>query len=72
MEWEPWYCIIVRPQSPCRNTDFVSQHRYTPANNGWQLAEAIPLLGLYDSFNALVAKQHCIWLVEAGIDFLVV
>ncbi len=46
--------------------------RYTPANNGWQLKEAVPILGLYDSFNFLIVKQHARWLVEAGVDFLVV
>ena len=45
---------------------------YTPANNEWALMEAVPILGLYDSFNYLVVKQHAIWMVEAGIDFVIV
>lgn len=45
---------------------------FTPRNARWDTAEAVPLVGRYDSFNAQVIRQHCLWLVDAGIDFLLV
>lgn len=45
---------------------------FTPLNTRWETAEAMPLLGYYDSFNPEVIRQHCLWMVEAGINFLLV
>ncbi len=45
---------------------------FTPLNTRWDTAEAMPLLGYYDSFNPEVIRQHCLWMVEAGINFLLV
>lgn len=45
---------------------------FTPRNASWASAHAVPLTGLYWSWNADVARQQMIWLMESGIDFLVV
>jgi hypothetical protein len=45
---------------------------FTPVNDVWTVAEGIPLLGKYDSFNPDVLKQHVIWMVEAGINCILV
>jgi hypothetical protein len=45
---------------------------FTPRNNRWDTAQAVPVLGNYDSFNQDVVRQHCLWMTEAGVDFLVV
>ncbi|HZO87662.1 MAG TPA: hypothetical protein VFB38_04925 [Chthonomonadaceae bacterium] len=45
---------------------------FTPRNARWDTAEAVPLLGNYDSFNTDVIRQHALWMAEAGIDFLLV
>jgi hypothetical protein len=45
---------------------------FTPLNAHWDLAEAVPVVGNYDSFNRDVIRQHALWMTEAGIDFLLV
>lgn len=45
---------------------------FTPRNIPFSTAEAIPLLGRYDSWNRDVARQHALWLVDAGVDFILV
>ena len=45
---------------------------FTPLNDGWQTAEAVPLVGDYDSMNTDVIRQHAYWMIDAGINFLLV
>ena len=45
---------------------------FTPRNAAWSSTSAIPLTGLYWSWNPDVTRQQMIWLIESGIDFLVV
>ncbi len=45
---------------------------FTQLNCGWQTANGQPIVGYYDSFNLDVLRQHCIWMVEAGINLLIV
>jgi hypothetical protein len=45
---------------------------FTPKNIPFSTAEAIPLIGRYDSFNRDVIRQHALWLVSAGVDFILV
>lgn len=45
---------------------------FTPLNIRWQTAQGQPVVGYYDSYNRDVIRQHCIWMAEAGINFLVV
>jgi hypothetical protein len=44
---------------------------FTPQACWWQTAHAVPLLGFYDSNDPRVTRQHVIWLVESGVDFLI-
>lgn len=44
---------------------------FTPHNNGsYATAEAIPILGKYDSYNVKVLRQHEEWFEDMGIDWL--
>lgn len=37
---------------------------------GWQMNEAVPLIGQYSAFDATVLKQHAIWMAESGISWI--
>jgi hypothetical protein len=41
---------------------------FTPFNAWWTTSPAVPLVGLYDSRDPDVARQHLIWLIESGVD----
>lgn len=43
---------------------------FTPRNAYWQTAQAVPLMGFYDSYNADVTRQHLLWFMEIGVDFI--
>jgi hypothetical protein len=43
---------------------------FTPANAYWQTAQAVPVVGFYDSYNRDVLRQHILWFVDLGIDFI--
>ncbi len=45
---------------------------FTPANDTWQVAEAMPLLGPYTSFDQGVLRQHALWLDRAHVNFLLI
>ncbi len=45
---------------------------FTPHYAHWASTHAIPLTGRYWSWNTDVIRQQMIWLIESGIDFLVV
>jgi hypothetical protein len=45
---------------------------FTPLNAAWTTAQAVPLCGFYWSWNRDVTRQHMLWLIESGVDFLVV
>jgi hypothetical protein len=36
----------------------------------WGTTQAVPLMGLYDSYNRDVTRQHILWCMDVGIDFL--
>lgn len=44
---------------------------FTPGNITWYSAHAVPLTGRYWSWNRDVQRQQLIWLIESGVDFLV-
>jgi len=44
---------------------------FTPMNPYWHTAQAVPLVGFYDSWNLDVCRQHTIWMVESGVDFII-
>ncbi len=45
---------------------------FTPQNFNWTTAQAVPLVGFYRSWDPDIVRQHLIWLVESGVDFLLV
>ena len=45
---------------------------FTPMNAFWQTAQAVPVVGFYDSFNRDVMLQHALWLMDAGVNFIYV
>ncbi len=45
---------------------------YSPQWFTWSTAQAVPLLGFYQSWNTDVLRQHVIWLAESGVDVLLV
>ncbi|MHB1767190.1 MAG: hypothetical protein ACYCUV_04985, partial [Phycisphaerae bacterium] len=45
---------------------------FTPLEMTWTTAEAIPLLGKYDSANSSVIRQHALWLDKMGINYILV
>ncbi len=36
----------------------------------WRTAHAVPLVGFYDSYNRDVIRQHILWFVDLGVDFI--
>ncbi|MCL5997527.1 MAG: hypothetical protein M1546_15940 [Chloroflexi bacterium] len=36
----------------------------------WGTAQAVPLLGFYDSYNPAVTRQHILWFMDLGVDFI--
>ena len=44
---------------------------FFPGGFYWQTAQAVPLVGFYDTYNADVIRQHALWLMDIGVDFLV-
>ncbi len=45
---------------------------FTVHNLDWQTGQGQPVVGYYDSYNLDVIRQHCIWMVEAGVNILIV
>lgn len=45
---------------------------FTKNNITWSTAEGVPLLGFYWSEDRRITRQHLIWLMESGVDSLVV
>ncbi|MCY0900052.1 MAG: hypothetical protein OWU33_14200 [Firmicutes bacterium] len=45
---------------------------FTPANDTWQTAEAIPILGEYSSYDTEVLRQQALWLDRADVNFLLI
>jgi len=43
---------------------------FTPYSSYWQSAHAVPVTGFYESFNRDVIRQHILWFMELGIDFI--
>lgn len=36
----------------------------------WHNTQAVPMVGLYESYNRDVIRQHALWLMDMGVDFL--
>ena len=60
------------PSNPAQRVGIQYEPWFTPHNATWESSHAIPLTGLYWSWNTDVIRQQMIWLIESGVDFLVV
>lgn len=45
---------------------------FTPHNATWETAEAIPILGKYNSYDPNVLRKHFGWFNDMGIDWLLI
>jgi hypothetical protein len=43
---------------------------FTPQNAYWQTAQAVPVTGLYDSYRPEIMRQHLLWFMDLGVDFI--
>jgi hypothetical protein len=37
---------------------------------GWQTAQSVPVIGFYDSYNRDSIRQHMLWMMDLGVDFI--
>lgn len=44
---------------------------FTGGARRWGTAQAVPLTGFYDSYNRDVIRQHVLWFIELGVDFII-
>jgi hypothetical protein len=66
---------IKNPITPANATRLIGMEWepwFTAHNDRWDTGESVPIVGNYDSFNRDVILQHSIWMVEAGIDYIMV
>jgi hypothetical protein len=54
------------------NTLFGMQYEpwFTSGYKSWLTSEAVPIMGFYNSFNEKVLRQHILWMMELGVDFI--
>lgn len=64
--------LVRPPTNSDRRVGIQFEPWFTPRNANWGSSPAVPLTGLYWSWNPDVTRQQMIWLTESGIDFLVV
>lgn len=43
---------------------------FTPSRR-WTTAQAIPVMGIYDSSDPDVTRQHILWFMDLGVDFII-
>ena len=43
---------------------------FTNSSHSWHGAEAVPVIGLYDSYNEDAIRQHVLWFMDLGVDFI--
>ena len=44
---------------------------FTDDKNGWQTSQAVPSIGLYDSYDPDVLRQQVLWMIDLGVDFII-
>lgn len=77
LDWEPWVhslpCSCKSPLAPQCSSHCLQFTRHNAG--GWMHrpgAAGIPILGMYSSFNPAVIRQHAFWMVEAGVNCILV
>jgi len=43
---------------------------FVPGSASWTSAEAVPIVGFYDSYNEDVVRQHVLWFMDLGVNFI--
>jgi hypothetical protein len=43
---------------------------FIPGPSSWASAEAVPVVGFYDSYNQDVIRQHILWFMDLGVNFI--
>ncbi len=43
---------------------------FIPGPGSWSSAEAVPVVGFYDSYNEDVIRQHVLWFMDLGVNFI--
>ena len=43
---------------------------FIPGPDSWTTAEAVPIVGIYDSYNENVIRQHVLWFMDMGVHFI--
>jgi len=43
---------------------------FTGGARRWHTAQAVPLMGFYDSYDRDVTRQHVLWFMDLGVDFI--
>ncbi|MBI2299926.1 MAG: hypothetical protein HYU66_13460 [Armatimonadetes bacterium] len=59
------------PADPAHLIAMQWEEWFTPHNCWWQTAQAVPVMGFYDSMLPEVARQHLIWFIESGVDCVI-
>lgn len=66
-----WRKLAVIPEDPEHLIGMQWEPWFTPQAVNWTTAQAVPVMGLYWSYNPDVLRQQMIWLIESGVNFLV-
>ena len=56
------------PNLPNDSHLYCIQYENWFVNSSWETAEAVPIIGLYDSYNEEAIRQHILWFVDMGIN----
>ena len=43
---------------------------FTHGVRGWETAQAVPVVGFYNLYNRDVIRQHVLWFMDLGVDFI--
>ena len=74
LDWEPW--VRTPPLAHASRLSRDSRLQFTRHNTGGWMhrpgSAGIPVLGMYSSFHPGVARQHAFWMVEAGVNCILV
>ncbi len=69
VDWRPLQTV---PNRSDRLVGMQWEPWFTPQACNWASAHAVPVMGYYWSYHPDVCRQHMIWLIESGVDFLIV
>lgn len=62
--------LVRPPKDPEHLVGVQWETWFTPNNAWWSTAQGVPLLGFYHSLGRDITRQHMIWFIESGVDFV--